>query len=220
MSEKKKRTGASAVVGRNPRAGNGQTRLAAQRNVITSQGQSLSTSHGKLIPTHLGRPKSDVTDDVIRKVVATARVDQLLVMLRERIIKENGREILEFLTLKGEQAKLRIENESGPSLSTEKAGEVIGKSSETVRGYIRNNLLAGYTAANDRTKLRLPAWQFDGSEIHEWVPRLIEAFGENGWPLLDFVTVERVSRGKNYLDLLREGEIEPVIAAAKRANPN
>jgi hypothetical protein len=174
----------------------------------------MGSSHGSV------RHHEPRDSDRIRQFFATAPVDQLFVRLKERIVKESGRDILEYLTLQGDRAKPRIEHASGPSLSTEEAGQVIGKSSETVRGYIRKNLLAAYTAANDPTKLRVPAWQFDSAEVYEWVPRLIEAFGDNGWPLLDFVTVERVSLGKRYLDLLREGEVEPVIAAARRANPD
>lgn len=187
--------------------------VGRRRSVIEESGPRITTTG---LRSEWVRTFATVPAD---QVFATAPVDELFVRLKQRIVKESGRDILEYLSLKGDQAKPRIEHDSGPSLSTEEAARVIGRSSETVRGYIKKNLLAGYTAANDQTKLRLPAWQFDGSEVHEWVPRLIEALGENGWPLLDFVTVERVSLGKRYLDLLREGEVEPVIAAARRANP-
>jgi len=206
MSVKKKRGGASTHVGQSGRAITGR---------VGSYG--LAKQHHT---APVERPMNDITDDEIRKFLAPVRVDRLIDLIKERIVKENGREIVEFLALKGEREKPRIENASGPSLSTEEAGEVLSKSSETVRNHIKKNLLVGYTAANDQTKVRLPRWQFDGSKVYEWVPRLIEAFGENGWPLLNFVTVLRERLGKSYLDLLQAGEVDKVVAAAKRANPD
>lgn len=219
---KKKRTSAGAApgVGRLPRnAGRGRYGLTKHQALTGRKGSVVNSLVMGASHEPVGHHEQR-DNDRIRQFFATAPVDQIFVRLKERIVKESGRDILEYLTLQGDHAKPRIEHASGPSLSTEEAGQVIGKSSETVRGYVRRNLLAGYTAANDPTKLRVPAWQFDGAEVYEWLPRLIEAFGENGWPLLDFVTVERVSLGKSYLDLLREGEVEPVITAAKRANPD
>lgn len=150
-------------------------------------------------------------------------VDWMLEGLRIRVLEDNRSEpMLELLTSKGERTKPRIERASGLSLSTEEAAEMLGKTAETVRSYINNKQLVGYRAAADQTKIRLPRWQFNEKGLHDWVPRLIEAFGDNGWSLLDFVTVARtnIEGEQSYLDLLRAGNVEEVIAAAGRANPD
>ena len=56
---------------------------------------------------------------------------------------------------------------------------------------------------------------------------VIEAFGENGWAILDFLTVPRNGlvadaefNGESLLQRLQAGDIDLVIEAARRANPN
>jgi hypothetical protein len=55
------------------------------------------------------------------------------------------------------------------------------------------------------------------------VKPLIDAYGDNGWGLVDFVTTPRQAlRGATYLHRLLGGrgpEIAGVIAAARRTNP-
>jgi hypothetical protein len=135
-------------------------------------------------------------------------------------------ELLATLALRGDQDKLFIEDRSGPSIGTEEAGARLGVTAETVRTRIARNLLVGYAAATDRTKIRLPSWQFTGEGVHAWVAPLLAAFGANGWALLDFVTVPRrlgEAEGpaeSNHLHRLLGGHADEVIAAAARSNPD
>ena len=215
MSGKRKRANATLPVSRQPSARKHGVIVRAQREPAL-----------EVRPGHIPLPKippANATNDDIRAFLAPLPFARIIEALEERVIEANGREILEFLTLRGESSKPRIEKACGRSLSTEEAGMVLDRSSETVRSYVRNGRLVGYAAANDGTKIRLPEWQFHGSGAHAWVPELIQAFGENGWPLLDFLTVERGHLDKSYLDLLRTGELEDVmavIAAARRSTPD
>ena len=136
--------------------------------------------------------------------------------------------LLATLALRGDQDKLLIEDRSGPSVGTEEAGARLGVTAETVRTRIARNLLVGYAAPADRTKIRLPLWQFTSDGVHPWLAPLLAAFGSNGWGLLDFVTVPRqlgdaTGAGpaeSNYLHRLLSGRAEEVIAAAARSNPD
>ena len=142
--------------------------------------------------------------------------------------------LLATLALRGDQDKLLIEDRSGPAIGTEEAGRRLGVTAETVRTRIARNLLVGYAAPADRTKIRLPLWQFTSDGVHPWVVPLLAAFGGNGWGLLDFVTVPRHledtadanDKGgagpaeSNYLHRLLTGHVDEVIAAASRSNPD
>jgi hypothetical protein len=168
-------------------------------------------------------PRNAAHERLVRALLENVPLDEVMATLREYVTESNrADQMLEALALRGELAKPRIDQASGPSWSTEQAGKAIGKSSETIRNYVRDNRLVGYTAVGDQTRLRIPQWQFDAqSRPHDWVSRLIAAFGENGWPLIDFVTVPRDHRdGKSYLLLLLNGQLDDVIAAARRSNPD
>jgi hypothetical protein len=124
-------------------------------------------------------------------------------------------------------AKPLIEARSGHAMSSAVAGERLKLSDETIRARVKENKLIGYFATDENRKLRLPEWQFYGPHtIHVWVQPLIEAFGENGWALIDFMTVPRTGmvadtqfNGESLLQSLQAGNAEVVITAAQRANP-
>lgn len=233
---KKKSTRSTAVGHRDNRTGNlvstGQAkqhprtttkeRVPFPGRVHTNVTKSTlgKTSSRKASTRPLNQPHKDKAQ--VLEFLHRVPVDWMLEGLRLRVLEDNKSEsMLEFLTSKGERAKPGIERASGLSLSTEEAADVLGKSPETIRSYIKNKQLVGYLAAADHTKFRLPRWQFNEKGLHDWVRRLIDAFGDNGWSLLDFVTVARTNiEGDSYLDLLRTGNVEEVIAAAKRANPD
>jgi hypothetical protein len=166
-------------------------------------------------------------DALILSVLDVVPLPRVIELLGERVREANrADQMLAVLTLRGERAKPRIEARSGPSWSTEEVAAKLGKTSETVRAHIADGKLVGYTADGDRTRWRLPAWQLEGAAPHAaphaWVPRLIAAFGANGWGLLDFLTAPRegADAAPDYLHLLLEGRVEDVIAAARRANPD
>jgi hypothetical protein len=235
--KKDKRTGAIAHRGRDATAGKfAATSQAKQRRASTTTRENVPLPGKVLHPNKalLGKPYSAKTSKrplnpaftdkaEVLALLHEVPVDWMLEGLRLRVLEDNRSEpMLEFLTSKGERAKPGIERASGLSLSTEEAADMLGRTAETIRSYITNKQLVGYRAAADRTKIRLPQWQFAENGLHDWVPRLIEAFGDNGWSLLDFVTVARtnIEGGHSYLDLLRAGNVEEVIAAAARANPD
>jgi hypothetical protein len=161
--------------------------------------------------------------DLVVAVLKMVPLEVVLELLTDQVRAANRAEpLVAALTLQGDLEKPTIQERSGPSLSTEEAGKLLGVSSETVRSRIAKKSLVGYGAPGDRTRVRVPRWQFDGNgAVHPWVPRLVEAFGGSGWGLLDLVTVPRSSLdGGNYLHLLLNGRADEVIAAALRSNPD
>jgi hypothetical protein len=232
MSGKKKSTRSTAVGDRHSSTGRFVTTGRAKQPSTTTKesiplpakGRTTNSAKPPLGRTSTKTSKSGLKDKAeIMALLHDVPVDWMLEGLRLRVREDNRSEpMLEFLTSKGERAKPGIERASGLSLSTEEAADMLGKTAETVRSHINNMQLIGYRAAADQTKIRLPRWQFKEKGLHDWVPRLIQAFGDNGWSLLDFVTVPRknIEGERSYLDLLRAGRVDEVIAAASRANPD
>jgi hypothetical protein len=170
-------------------------------------------------------PLPEREENLIRSVLDMVSPQSVLDALVGYVRRANNADqLLATLALRGERAKPAIEGRSGPAWSTEEVGGRLAKSPETIRNRVAGDKLVGYRAMNDRTRLRLPVWQFhQGREttVHPWVPDLLSAFGANGWALLDFVTVPRAHLdGSHYLSLLLAGRAGEVIAAAKRSNPD
>ena len=138
------------------------------------------------------------------------------------------RTLREYLSAIGDTAKPLIERRSGPSISSAEAAKRFEVSDETIRSWIIANRCIAYDDLSKKKRVRLPEWQFLGpNRLHEWVRPVIEAFGENGWAILDFLTVPRSGlvadaefNGESLLQRLQAGEIDLVIEAARRANPN
>lgn len=165
----------------------------------------------------------DAGRQLVRSVLDVVKLEDALAVLEETVQAANRSDrLLELLAIRGERDKVTIERRSGPSCSTEEAGQALKRSSETVRAQIAADKLVGYHAPGDRTRVRLPVWQFQaGGAPHAWVPALIEAFGANGWSLLDFVTAPRNDPGQSdHLHLLLNGRVQQVLAAARRSNPD
>jgi excisionase family DNA binding protein len=121
--------------------------------------------------------------------------------------------------------RLEIEGRSGPYLDAGKAAARLGVSEETLHRKVADGELIAYRVVREGDEVRLPLWQFaDGDEVCAWVRELTEAFGGNGWGLVDFVTVPRASlENDSYLSLLKSGNherITQVLEAARRSNPD
>ena len=163
---------------------------------------------------------------LVKSVLDVVPLADALEVFSERVQEANDAiAMLDVAALRGEREKPVIESRSGASNSTDEAGERLKKTAETVRNWIEQGRLVAYRAIGDRTRIRLPVWQFDEADgVRSWVIPLIEAYGANGWDLVDFVTVPRSSLGgAPYLYKLvggREPEIAEVLAAARRANPD
>jgi hypothetical protein len=184
---------------------------------MSSPRSKVPTGHsGGLV---VGEPLRDLIDFVLKVAPVKAVID----VLTDRVRAQNrSGPQLDALALRGELAKPAIQERSGPSLSTAEVGELLEKSDQTIRNRVKANQLVAYEAPGDRTRLRLPLWQFDAKGgVHRWVPALVAAFGTNGWGLVDFVTVPRTSlKGLNYLHLLLNDRSDEVVAAARRSNPD
>ncbi len=163
--------------------------------------------------------------DLVRSLLDVVPLADALAVVSEAVQEANdAAAMLQVAALEGEQAKPLIESRSGASYGTEEAGEHLGKTAETVRSWIEQGRVVAYRAVGDRTRIRVPVWQFAAEGgIHAWVAPLVQAFGANGWGLVDFVTVPRTSRGgAPYLHALlggRPSEIAEVLDAARRTNP-
>ena len=135
-------------------------------------------------------------------------------------------EIVASMTLEGEAAKPMIEFRSGPAISSPEAAKRLGVSDETIRNRVKALKLIAYPES-EKKLLRLPEWQFSTPNTpHPWVIPLLEAFGLNGWAIVDFLTVPRTGpvadvrfEGETLLQKLRAGETDLVLEAARRANP-
>lgn len=170
-------------------------------------------------------PADDRAKQLIRSVLDVVPLETAIEAFEEAALASRRPDaMLAVATIRGQRAKPHIEERSGPSEGTEETGKRLGKSSETIRGWIERRRLVAYRAESDQTRIRLPLWQFDDQGVRAWVRPLIEAYGDNGWGLIDFVTVPRSALGgAPYLHRLlsgRDAHIEAVIAAAKRTNPD
>lgn len=121
--------------------------------------------------------------------------------------------------LRGLEARARLLEAEGGTISAEKAGELLGGISRQAVDKRRRagKLLA--LPAGERS-WRYPAWQFDGRAKGGVVPGLEEVLGsfcvEDPWMQAAFMLGgnERL-RGERPLDALREGFVEDVARAAR-----
>jgi hypothetical protein len=162
------------------------------------------------------------------QMVDTDTALQLLrALITRRSHQRTPEQVAGLLTARGDAAKPLIERRSGPSISTAEAAERLGASDETIRKRIERGLYIGYPDLSKKERMRLPQWQFSGPrDVHVWVESLIQAFGNNGWALLDFLTIPRTGTiGGRVFDTepllarLQAGDLQLVLDAAQRANP-
>jgi len=123
--------------------------------------------------------------------------------------------------MRNSPVKPLIAMRSGIALTTEQAAERLQVTEQTVRNRIRQGDLIFCSSVRSRGWL-LPHWQFIGmlpAAVAPWVKPLLAAYGQNGWALVDFLTVPRMDRhGANFLSLLLAGDPDPVLAAARASN--
>jgi hypothetical protein len=126
----------------------------------------------------------------------------------------------EKATHDGEKAKPRIEARSGSAIPAEEVRVRLAKPNCSV-GALFEELIC-YPSVDDQ-ETRFPLWQFSADGVHQWVPQLLGAYGHNGWGLIDFLTVPRLTNnGRSYLQLLLEDDKATplVLDAARRSNPD
>ena len=169
-----------------------------------------------------------VAELTIRQLMPFVSVERLLSLFRQAIEERNaaGAAIWEFATMAGELAKPLIEARSGASLSIEEVAELLSVSKTDVQAMLQHDELIAYPSL-DGHHSRFPVWQFTAAispaKVHIWVAPLLAAYGPNGWGLIDFLTVPRITdNGLNYLNkILGEPKsVSEIIAAARRCNPD
>lgn len=163
-------------------------------------------------------------EQIVRFIVKETHIppQRMLAIAWEMIRDETDAELAWSASLiEGELAKRRIERLSGEFCCVKGAGEMLGVSTDRIRGMINQGDLIAYRAVHG-DEWRLPLWQFSTragrTDVYPWVRMIIQAYGGNGWGLLDFLCVPRV--GGSHLSRLQSAppEIDAVLAAARRTD--
>lgn len=164
-----------------------------------------------------------VAEAVIRSLVASANLPvEILLAIAREVLQERPEAAgsWELAALEGDAAKPIIEARSGHALTTDEVAKRLQVSTQTVRNMVDRLDVISYPVVQGRG-WSYPLWQFAPRGLHDWVKPLLHAYGNNGWGLIDFLTVPRTSLdGDTYLSQLKAGDIEPVLAAARRTNPD
>lgn len=164
-----------------------------------------------------------VAEAVIRYTVSSANlpVESLLILARE-LLQERPEAAgsWELAALEGEASKRTIIDRSGYALTTEEVAQRLDVSPQTVRNMVERLDLISYPVIQGRG-WQFPVWQFSARGVHSWVQPLLHAYSHNGWGLVDFLTVPRTTLGGDtYLSLLKASNVDAVLVAARRANPD
>jgi len=120
--------------------------------------------------------------------------------------------LLSALELRGRQQALGWIGKLEPTIGAQEVMLQTGLSKSGVHKAKDENRLFAFRLEG-RNVDRFPLFQFKAGKVRVWVPQLLAIVG-NGLPAADFLAVERKRlNGRSYLDSLREGDHEPVIAA-------
>jgi hypothetical protein len=111
-----------------------------------------------------------------------------------------------------------LRSAEGGALSSDNFAKMLGISNETVRSYQKSNRLIAWR--KDRKNLRFPAWQIHNGSILAGLEEVLECAKRKDWSpeevISFFLTPCDVLKGQRPLDLLRRGEVEPVLRAARQ----
>ena len=122
---------------------------------------------------------------------------------------------LAMARLRGIEAKRRILSEDGGILSAEKVGEVLTISRQAVEKRRKAGRLIGVSLG--RRGFGYPAWQLSERGTLAGLEAVLDVLKpHDAWTKLVFLTSENAATdGKKPLDMLRSGEAEKVLAAAR-----
>ncbi|HTX40040.1 MAG TPA: hypothetical protein VME43_33705 [Bryobacteraceae bacterium] len=125
------------------------------------------------------------------------------------------RDPLAMARLRGIEVKRRILSEDGGMLSAEKVGEVLTVSRQAVEKRRKAGRLIGVSLG--RRGFGYPAWQFSERGTLAGLEAVLDALKpHDAWTKLVFFTSENAAtNGKKPLDLLRSGDVEKVLVAAR-----
>jgi hypothetical protein len=191
-----------------------QKRLSGSFFRISELSKSHRTAASELVPI-IDRfaAKFDPLDAV--RIFAAVIVEEL-----ERRPKQHTG--LASALARGVLAREDLKQQEGGSLSAEESRRLLGLSKESVLKRYRNGQLLGWREAR-QDAVRFPAWQFDltradalltgTSEVLSILRRSKEL---DDWGRILFFFNPRTSLGgKRPLDMLREGQVAPVVLAAQ-----
>lgn len=122
---------------------------------------------------------------------------------------------LAMARLRGIEAKRRMLTEDGGMLSAEKVGDVLTISRQAVEKRRKAGRLIGVSLG--RRGFGYPAWQFSERGTLPGLEAVLDALRpHDAWTKLVFFTSENVTTGgKKPLDVLRSGDVEKVVGAAR-----
>jgi hypothetical protein len=122
---------------------------------------------------------------------------------------------LAMARLRGIEAKRRILTEDGGLLSAERVGEVLTISRQAVEKRRKTGRLIGVSLG--RRGFGYPAWQFSERGTLPGLEAVLDVLKpHDAWTKLVFFTSENAAtNGKRPLDVLRSGDVEKVVAAAR-----
>jgi hypothetical protein len=122
---------------------------------------------------------------------------------------------LALARLRGIEAKRRILTEDGGMLSAEKVGETLTISRQAVEKRRKAGRLIGVSLG--RRGFGYPAWQFSERGTLSGLEAVLDALKpHDAWTKLVFFTSDNAATGgKKPLHVLRSGDIEKVLAAAR-----
>jgi hypothetical protein len=117
--------------------------------------------------------------------------------------------------LRGIEAKRRIVRKEGGLLSAERVGEILTMSRQAVEKRRKAERLIGVSLG--RRGFGYPAWQFSERGTLPGLETVLDALkSHDGWTKLAFFTSENTATGgRKPLDVLRVGEMDKVLAAAR-----
>jgi hypothetical protein len=122
---------------------------------------------------------------------------------------------LAMARLRGIQAKRRILTDDGGMLSAERAGEILTISRQAVEKRRKAGRLIGVSLG--RRGFGYPAWQFSERGTLPRLEAVLDALKQHdAWTKLVFFASENVATdGRKPLDVLRSGDVEKVLVAAR-----
>ena len=117
--------------------------------------------------------------------------------------------------LRGIEAKRRILTEDGGILTSETVGEILTISRQAVEKRRKAGRLIGISLG--RRGFGYPTWQFSERGTLPHLDEVLDALKQHdAWTKLVFFTSENAATdGRKPLDVLRSGDVEKVVAAAR-----
>jgi hypothetical protein len=143
---------------------------------------------------------------------------KLTVVIRSPSVEDDVAAAYELAKLNSVGVEDDLHNAEGGGVSSAEFARELGISNETVRSYLKANRLIAWR--KDLKNLRFPAWQIHNGSILAGLEEVLECAKRKEWTTEDiisfFLTPRDMLKGQRPLDLLRNGDAEPVLRAARQ----